>query len=153
MRVRIFDATIDNVKLANTYLTKLINDEKKYDLNINENCVVETFYENIIHDEDKCILFAKIDDEIVGYLYGFLENTGDTYIKGKTKLEAMYVDADFRGNNIGSKLIDYFIKWSKEKKAKYIELSVCDSNETAINLYSKKGFKRVKTIMEVEIDE
>lgn len=43
MNVLIKKATINDVDIANQYLTKLIRDEKQYDKNINENCVVNSF--------------------------------------------------------------------------------------------------------------
>ena len=45
-----------DVKIANSFLTKLIHDEKKYDSNINENCIISSFYENFVENEQNCIL-------------------------------------------------------------------------------------------------
>ena len=55
MKYIIKKATMNNIKKANELLTKLIIDEKKYDSNINEKCVVREFYEKIINDDNSCI--------------------------------------------------------------------------------------------------
>ena len=80
MKYAIRYAKLEDAKLANSLLTKLIRDEKQYDNNINENCVVHRLYENLILDEDNCLLVAEHSNKLVGYLYGFLQNTGDSCI-------------------------------------------------------------------------
>lgn len=145
-------AEMKDSKIANNFLTKLIQDEKKYDNNINENCVVHTLYENFIENEQNCILIAENNEKIIGYLYGFVQNGGDAYIDIVTQLDAMFVDEDYRKLGVGNALIDEFKKWSKQQSAKYIELKVCNNNDNAISLYKKNGFKNVKTIMSLELE-
>ena len=66
-------------------------------------------------------------------------------------IDAMFVDFQYRHLGIGTKLIDEFKKWSKEQKAKFIELKVCQKNSKAIHLYKKNKCKEIKTIMSLEI--
>lgn len=146
-------ADVNDAQIANSFLTKLIQDEKKYDKNINENCVVHTLYENFIENEQNCILIAENNGIVMGYLYGFILNGGDAYIDVVTQLDAMFVDEEYRKLGIGNALIDEFKKWSKQKNAKYIELKVCNNNEDAISLYKKNGFENVKTIMSLELGD
>ncbi len=154
MDITIRKANNDDAKKANEFLTKLIQDEKKYDKNINENCIVNNLYENFIGSENNCILIAEDNKKnTVGYLYGYLIDNGDVYIKKSTMLEAMFVDKNYRGEKIGYKLIEEFKKWSKYIKASYIELKVCNDNNSAISLYQKQGFKSVKTTMVLEIGD
>ena len=78
MNIEILKATTKEMALeANKFLTKLIRDEKKYDNNINENCIINSYYENVYMKNDKCLLLAKINKKYVGYLYGFIINTGN----------------------------------------------------------------------------
>lgn len=133
---------------ANKYLTKLIHDEKKYDDNINEECKVNSLYDNFYMNDEVCILLAKVNEEYVGYLFGTMMDIGDAYIKPKAKLDAMFVDEEYRGNKIGKMLIDEFKLCAKDKGAKYIELTVCNGNANAINLYKNNGFKETKIIMQ-----
>ncbi len=72
MDIKIIVATNENVSKANEFLTRLIRDEKQYDNNINKNCVVNSLYEKLLENPNNCILFAKVNNQIIGYLYGFL---------------------------------------------------------------------------------
>lgn len=151
MNFEIIKATNDNIKIANQFLTQLINDEKKYDNNINEKCIVNSFYENFYNLDNQFLYFAKVKDKYVGYIYGFLKDSGDAYLDKVTELDAMFVEEKYRNKGIGTSLIKKFQDWSKEKGAKYIELKVCNGNESAIYLYKKNLFKSIKTIMNCEL--
>lgn len=50
MDIKIIVATNENVSKANEFLTRLIRDEKQYDNNINENCVVNSLYEKLLEN-------------------------------------------------------------------------------------------------------
>ena len=138
---------------ANKYLTKLIHDEKKYDTNINEECIVNSLYDNFYMNDGVCILLAKNEEKYVGYLFGTMMDIGDAYINSQAKLDAMFVDEEYRGKKIGKKLIDEFKLWAKAKGAKYIELTVCNGNNSAINLYKRNGFKDTKITMQYIVEE
>lgn len=146
-------ASKDMAIVANSYLTKLIHDEKKYDKSINDNCIVESLYDNFYKNENVCILLAKHKEEYVGYLFGNIIDTGDAYIIKKAKLDAMFVDENYRGNKIGVRLIEEFKKWAIKKDIRVIELTVCNDNKSAINLYEKCNFIKAKSVMEYHIGE
>ena len=147
MDLKITKSTYEDAKKVNKLLTKLIVDEKKYDENINENCVVKSLYENFYNNDDVCLLVAKEKEHIIGYIYGYVQNNGDAKIDTLSVLDALYVEQDYRRLGVGIKLIDAFKNWSYEIGAKYIELKVCKENNSAINLYEKMGFTENKIIM------
>ena len=153
MEVTIKKATKENVFVANDFLTQLIRDEKQYDKNINQDCKVLNCYENFIDNDNNCILFAFVDDEIVGYLYGYVIDGGDAYLEKVSQLEAMYVKDIYRGNKIGSMLMKEFKNWSNKKNVRYIELKVCTSNKNAICLYQREGFSTIKYIMTLDMED
>ena len=153
MKIKIRQATKNDSSIVNSFLTRLIHDEKKYDININEQCVVNCLYENLIPNANNCILIAEDEDEIIGYLYGYIEDIGDGYINSKAQLEAMFVDEKYRNIGIGTMLINNFKIWLKSNKVKYLEVKVCNGNKSAITLYNKNGFKDIKSIMMVELGE
>lgn len=153
MQFVIEKASFNDAKKANDLLTKLIIDEKKYDENINQNCVVKSFYEKIYDDENVCLLVLKIKEknEIIGYLYGYIRNDGDSTIYKTSVLDALYVEKNYRKMGCGKKLIKAFKKWSLNSNARYIELKVCSQNKGAINLYLKEGLSNQKIIMRAKI--
>ncbi len=147
MSLKVVKGNYEDAKKANGLLTKLIVDEKKYDKNINEKCVVKSLYENFYNNKDVCLLVAKNNEDIIGYLYGYVQNNGDSKIDMVSVLDALYVEQDYRRLGVGVKLVDAFKNWSYEIGAKYIELKVCKENNSAINLYEKMGFTENKIIM------
>lgn len=138
---------------ANRLLTELIKDEKKYDKNINENCVVKSLYESFYDKQDVCLLVASMENKSVGYIYGYVQNNGDAKKDTVCTLDALFVLENYRNLGVATKLIENFINWSKEKKAHYIELKVCNLNEKAIKLYEKFNFAANKIIMVKEMEK
>ena len=147
MECNIRKASLSDAEKLNYLLTLLIRDEKQYDPNINENFVVDKFYEDIILKNDNVILVSVIDNNIVGYLYGYLLNEGDVCLNKTSKIDAIYVLDEYRHLGIGSSLINKFKNWSKENDAKYIEIQVFNDNISAFELYNKEGFKKLKSTM------
>lgn len=141
----------DSIKL-NELLTKLIRDEKKYDNNINEEFIVNSFYENIIDKKNNYLLVGESSNKIVGYLYGYIIDDGDTVINRVAKINALYIEEEYRHLGIGSSLINEFKKIVQEENIKYIEVNVCNNNKEAISTYKNNNFNEIKAItMRLEI--
>ena len=153
MNFEIVKATRDNVKIANEFLTELIKDEKKYDKNINEKCVVNSFYENIYNLDNQFLYFAKVKDKYIGYIYGFIKDDGEAYINKNAVLDVMFVLEEYRNKGIGTSFIKLFQDWSLEKDVKFIELKVCNNNDIAISLYKNNLFEPNKVIMRLELND
>ena len=147
MEVKIRKCKTEETNIANELLTKLIRYEKEFDNNINENCTVNYYYESIIDNPSHLILFAETEEKIIGYIYGFIQENGDTTKEKVGQIDALYIEEEYRNMKIGDKLITEFIEWAKEQNVKIIEISVFDTNIKARNLYTKKNFKSVKTTM------
>lgn len=86
--------------------------------------------------------FAKIDDEIIGYLK-INSGTAQTELPDDDKameLERIYVLPEFQGKKAGQILFDKAVEIAKEKNAEYIWLGVWEKNLKAIRFYEKNGF-------------
>lgn len=94
-----------------------------------------------LNDENSEFYFAKLDDEVIGYLK---LNTGSsqTEIKGENALEIerIYVSKDFHGKKVGQILYNKAIEIAKEKGVDYVWLGVWENNLRAIGFYMKNGF-------------
>lgn len=93
-------------------------------------------------EEDSITLFARASNKLVGMI-AILFNT-----KVKTKhvaeIVGMYVDPKHRGKGIGIKLMQEIENKVREREdIKKIKLEVVETQEAAINLYKKQGFKVV----------
>lgn len=141
MNFTVSKAKLEEVSEIDSMLTDLIQDEReKYNNNINKNYEVKDFYEKFIDNEDKTIFVARENDMILGYVYGFVQDSGSLYNKKVAQLDALYVKEQYRGKGIARSLMKEFINWAEEKGVVYIELSVCKDNTNAISLYENEGF-------------
>lgn len=78
-------------------------------------------------------IVCEVDGKIVGYI-------GSWIIIDEAHITNVAVDPAYRGNKIGSLLIEELVKYSKENRIKAITLEVRISNIVAQNLYKKYGF-------------
>ena len=96
-------------------------------------------------DQDlfKCFLAETDQEEIIGfasYLFTYHYWTGKALY-----LDDLYVTANFRGNNIGTKLLETVITLAKQENCKSLRWLVSDWNENAISFYQKMGATIDKT--------
>ena len=110
----IIEITKNNI---NEYSNELLNDEELIN-NLDNNP-----YGNYI---------AYIDDTLIGYIYY-------SKIYDRLEINNILVDESRRREGIASKLFDYLL----EKENLPITLEVDETNNKAINLYKKIGFKEV----------
>lgn len=150
MNYRIRKATIHDTNKLNELLTLLIRDEKKYDNNINEEFKVKSFYEYIINKENNYLLVAESSNTIIGYLYGYIIDDENTVINKVAKIDALYIEEEYRQCGIGSSLIKEFKNIIKDK-VKYLEVNTFNNNKEAISTYKNNGFKEISTIMKLEL--
>ncbi|HDZ35579.1 MAG TPA: ribosomal-protein-alanine N-acetyltransferase [Thermococcus sp.] len=86
-------------------------------------------------------LVAEYNGNVVGYVMGYLRPDLEGHIM------SIAVDPAYRGNGIGSVLLSEVIERLINKGARYIGLEVRVSNENAINLYERFGFRKIKRII------
>ena len=144
-------ANYNDTKTLNKFLTLLIKDERQYDLGIDENFTVTNMYENYIEDSNKLLIVAEENDEIVGYLYGIIKPKDATYKYIIAKLEALYIDNNYRNKKIATSLIEYFKKWAISKNANKLEVNVWSNNIKAKSLYEKKNFKTTSETLTIDL--
>ena len=137
-------ANLDDSKKLDSLLTELIHDEKQYDDNINQNFVVNNYHEHKLILDDNVAFVAVDGDKIVGYIYGFISCYPNVVLEKIAKLDALYIEQDYRNKGIGKQLVSEFKKWSLEVGAKYVELSVLKDNEYGKKLYRDCGFELQK---------
>ena len=94
-----------------------------------------------LNDKNSEFYFAKINDEIIGYLKLNI-GSSQTEIKDDNALEIerIYVSKDFHGKKIGQILYEKAIEIASQKKVDYVWLGVWEKNLRAINFYQKNGF-------------
>lgn len=144
-------AKMEDAKELNHLLTLLIQDEKKYDPNINDTFVVTNMYENYVEDGNKCLLVAEKQEEILGYLYGYKKKKDETTILPEVKLDALYVKEKYRHQGVADALLVSFKNWAKEQNVKSVDVRVWNENTNAKRLYTKHQFVPKMEILKYEI--
>ncbi len=97
--------------------------------------------------EEKSIFVVKIEDKIVGYVTFCIVEKENLILRFRKQLsiDAMCVDNKYRGQGIGSSLLEFIEKYAKEANCTDIYLTVNEENTNAIKTYEKFGMK-VKNI-------
>lgn len=122
-------ATINDANYLDNLLTRLIEDETKYDPNC-ELVKVKDFYINYINDNKKYFEVCEDNNKIVGYIYSIFNDNN-------AKIDALFVDEEYRNNGLATNLLEHFIKYCRNNNIKYITINVLENNVNAKKLYSK----------------
>lgn len=139
---------IEEAKICDDLLTKLIMSERKYDDNVKETYKVKKYFTEIYDKDYNALICASIDDKIIGFIYGFLKYEQGNFVKENVGfIDALYVNDEYRNQGIASKLIEEFYKWCDLKKIKFLEIGSFVENEVAYNFYKKLGFEVVTQYM------
>jgi ribosomal-protein-alanine N-acetyltransferase len=103
-------------------------------------CFSEPWSEESLKDEltnETARFFVLRDNEkLLGYI-------GANNICGEVYITNVAVNSDCRGKGYGKKLVKHLLKQSESERANFVTLEVRKSNENAISLYEKCGFKKI----------
>ncbi len=105
-----------------------------------------------IENLDSLTLVAKAGDKVIGYLMGGHAEVEDyRTVKNIYEIGSMWVDDKYRGKGIGTKLMDRFEDWARERGATRLKVIASAQNEGAINLYRKRGFENYDLVLEKDL--
>lgn len=148
MEVKIEKPQIQDWKRVNE-LAKQVHElhvQWRPDLFLNvENVLSIEEFEKLINNKE--IIVVKIENEIIGYMaFNIKEIIRNTMrYRKQLSIEAICVDEKYRGNGIGTKLLNYAKSTGQENNCTDLYLTVNEENKGAIKLYEKFGLK-VKNI-------
>lgn len=123
-------------------LNALKNNPEAFSANYEDfaNTSLESVRERIHNTDDSIILGAFINDVLIGMIGFVRERSGKLNHKGN--IWGTYVSQEFRGQGIGSKLLNETILRAKKVKGlSQINLGVITFNEAAKRMYETHGFK------------
>lgn len=103
--------------------------------------IVQKDFEVMIQNKE--IFVAKVHEKIVGYIMFNIKEKNSAHMRYRKQLsiEAICVDEKYRGNRIGTSLLEYVKMIGKENGCTDMHLTVNEENKKAIQLYEKLGFK------------
>jgi ribosomal-protein-alanine N-acetyltransferase len=94
-----------------------------------------------LENNPETFLVAEYNGKVIGYVMGYLKPDFEGHVM------SIAVDPVYRGNGIGKMLMIAVIDKLIKLGARYIGLEVRVSNERAIKLYERLGFKKLKRII------
>ena len=107
---------------------------------LEKECFSEPWSEDSLKDEltnETARFYVLRDNEkLLGYI-------GANNICGEVYITNVAVNSFCRGKGYGKILVNHLIKQSELEKALFVTLEVRESNENAIKLYEKCGFKKI----------
>jgi ribosomal protein S18 acetylase RimI-like enzyme len=106
-----------------------------------------------IIDIDCFMAVAEIEGKVIAFLRASLY--WDDWMSWKTgkgaELWDIFIENGFRNQKIGSRLMELFFNWSKQKKVNYILVNVAVQNVEAVKFYRRFKFKNHQIILEKRI--
>lgn len=97
--------------------------------------------EGLLAAPDALVLVAvDLDGDVVGHLIGCFYAPSVMWTGARTELISTYVAPADRGRNVGGRLVEAFIAWSRERGAERFHVSAYAANEAAIGFYRRHGF-------------
>jgi len=90
-------------------------------------------------------------DEVTGYAFCIIQTHEDDNILTDVKtlyLDDLCVDEKYRGERIGTKLLNYVFDYAKQINCYNVTLNVWNLNQDALNFYMHSGMQPLKTYME-----
>ena len=104
----------------------------------------DTRKKSLNEDGKEKFLIVAYDETPIGYCISTLDK------KQSAEIFSLYVNPDYRGQQIGEKLMDTSLAWIREQHPEKIHLSVAIGNEKVMKFYEKFGFKPYTIAMEVK---
>ncbi|MGQ9845191.1 MAG: ribosomal protein S18-alanine N-acetyltransferase [Caldisericia bacterium] len=95
---------------------------------------VNEFFREVNYNKFGRYFVVELNNVVIGYI-------GSWFLSDLIHITTLAVHPDYRRKGIGEKLMNYILDIGKKEKYKTCVLEVRLSNEKAINLYKKLGFK------------
>ena len=112
--MKIRDAEAKDTQQLDMLLAQLIREEAQYDGNLNRACEIKDNYCHRIGLEGHKLILIEVEEEIVGYLYGFIHHIPGVYKSPIAILDALFIDEKHRRRGYASMLIAAFRTFAKE---------------------------------------
>jgi diamine N-acetyltransferase len=96
-----------------------------------------------ISKENILILAAETEEKkMIGYCVSTIDDANEG------EIDSLFVDPNFRGQQIGRELVLKSLDWLRDNQCKPIRLAVCFGHENVIGFYEKLGFFPRMTVLE-----
>ena len=138
MEVKFVKAQKHDIPQILDFIKKLAEYEKfDGDIVVNDEIIKRELFTG---SSNVAVIFAEVNSKKVGFALYF--HTFSTFIGKKgIYIEDLYIEPEFRGNGIGTKLLSHIAKIAVEKCYGRVELACLDWNKNSIEFYESIGMK------------
>lgn len=142
-----------DIQILNNQLFKL--EKENFDPTLVENWPLseegKKYFENLI--EEAYVIVAVLNNEIVGYLAGSINEQGSYEEIQYGEVNNMFVNSEYRGYGIGKLLINDFKKYCISNGIKDLIVTASAKNTNAIEFYRKNDFKDFNITLTMNVEE
>ena len=147
-------STLEDLKTIQNLNNQLFKLEKEnYDSTLVSNWPLtnegKLYFEDLINNH--YVIVAILNDEIVGYLAGTINEKGSYEEIQYGEINNMLVKDECRGYGIGKMLINNFKDYCRENNVYNVKVEASAKNENAINFYKKNGFEEFNITLTMKI--
>jgi GNAT superfamily N-acetyltransferase len=108
----------------------------------------QAWVEELFGAPDALVLAAASQDgTVVGHLVGHFAAASAMFTAPRAELVSMRVVPEYRGQDIGGRLVEEFFAWSRERGAVRFHVSAYAANESAIRFYRRHGFAPLSIVL------
>ena len=113
-----------------------------------------SFISTQLEDQDKAILVAEDNGDVIGYAYAAVEGYDYMALRGPAGvLHDIIVEPEHRGRGVGRLLLHAALAFFKSRGAPRVVLWTAERNEAAQQLFASVGFRRTMIEMTRELDD
>jgi len=147
-------ATLDDLNTIQDLNNKLFELEKEnYDTTLVKDWPLsedgKEYFSDLI--KNHYVLVAIVNNSIVGYLAGSIEEKGSYEEIQYGEINNMFINDESRGLGIGKSLINTFKEYCREKNILNIKVVASYKNKKAIEFYHKNGFEEFDLTLTTKI--
>ena len=143
--------TIKDFEIVESVIAKLhkIHVENRPDFYIeNEHPISKKEYKAMLNNQDKISIAYLVDAKIAGVCLATIKNK----IEKSIYIDEIFVLEEFRHQGIATRLYKQIENIAKDIRAKRIDLTVWQFNNTAINFYKSLGMKTQRIVLETRLE-
>lgn len=135
-------AVLEDLETLKEFEQEIISYERPFAPNLKKNPIIYYDIKDLIIRADAEVLVVVVDKLLVGSGYALI-NKSPPYKDPEhyAYLGFMYVAPDHRGKGLNGALCTKLIDWAKDRNITEVQLDVYTQNKSALDAYTKIGFK------------
>lgn len=156
MNIRIRRAKREDVPAISALSQRLFEHERQYtdefDMGWSEGKDGKEFFTKRIGSRSSFVFLAEFDGRIVGYILIKIDRFAWRSYNPIAEITNLSVDPMYRGQRVGTKLLDYAKAMAKKRGAKRMTVEALTDNEGALRFYRARGFMPFSMLSILKID-